>query len=317
MRARLRQSQESVAVVIGRLRKDGTGAPQTAHWRRLDYLVALLVGLVGGGASVVILQQTQILFLYQNFAPEVVYAACGVGFGHPGEIPASLHDFLLARAPEFDCAVLQDAPPLQPVGLFTRLQLYLSYALIALWGPPTLRHVDLWPLVGLLGGAYAAGGFALFRLFFERNAALLGGVLIALSPLALTLLISFRDYSKAPFFVWGVVFLICAIRTHRPSHTCGWATLAGLAVGVGIGFRLDLLVLLIAGCISLLTVTNWRHFPNPLCNAPSADFLRDTSKASSHGRPNWRRPGAASSSNPFHFLRSSKRRISGSGPETS
>jgi hypothetical protein len=253
-----------------------TAGPESPHeaeavssegWQRVDWLAALVVGLIGGGASVAVLTQVHVLFFYQSFTPEVVYAACGSGFGHPGDIPAALHDFLLARAPSFDCAALQDVPTLQPLGLFARLQLYLSYVVVALWGPPTLRYIDLWPLVGLLGGAYAAGGFALFRLFFRWKAALLGGLLIAISPLALSLVVSFRDYSKAPFFIWGVVFLLCAIRARTPLRACGWSALAGSVVGIGIGFRIDLVVLLLAGCLSLLVVTNWRDL---LARVPAA-----------------------------------------------
>ena len=93
-------------------------------WQRADWLAGVVVGLIGGGASIAILAQVQVLFFYQSFTPEVVYAACGFSFGHPGDIPAALHDFLLARAPSFDCSELANPQALQPVALFARLQLW-------------------------------------------------------------------------------------------------------------------------------------------------------------------------------------------------
>lgn len=231
--------------------------PQTASKLWLDELVAGIFFFLCASLSVTVLVQVGTLFFYQNFSPEVIYEACGLGFKRPGTVPAALQNFLLVKQSTFDCSLLDPTASLQPPGLFARLQLYLSYSIAPFWRPPILAYIDLWPVTAVLGGAYASGAYVLFRQFLPRLLSILGGLLITLSPLALSLTPSLRDYSKAPFFIWGTVFLICAIRATTLSRACLSAFAAGLVAGIGIGFRGDLLVLVAAGLIALLVVTRW------------------------------------------------------------
>lgn len=223
----------------------------------IDWLAAVLIGALGAALAVGILEQIGTLFFYQNFAPEIIYKSCGLGFFHPGEIPLALRDFLLVQSQTFDCSVLDGAAELGPSGYFSRLQLYLSLAISFLWHGPVLEYRALWPIVALFSAAYSAGSFVLFRLFLPRLPAIFGGVVIAISPIALTLTLSFRDYSKAPFFIWGLVLLICVIRARAVRYAILWAAAAGATLGIGLGFRTDLIVLLIAGCLSLVAITRW------------------------------------------------------------
>lgn len=226
--------------------------------RRLDGALAALFFVFSSALSVSILSLAGTLFFYQNFSPEVVYAGCGLGFQHPGTIPESLQRFLLVQQGSFDCNLLDPTTPLQSAGFFARLQLYLSYSVAFLWSPPTLRYWDLWPLVAIFGGAYGAGLFVLFRLFLPRLVSVLGALLASLSPIALTLMLSFRDYSKAPFFIWALYFLISAMRADA-KRTASWYALgAGIAVGLGFGFRADLIIIVPFGILALLAATTWR-----------------------------------------------------------
>ena len=234
---------------------------------RADWIVGMLIALVGATLSVLVVLKGGYLFFYQNFAPEVIYAACGHGFIHPGRIPAVLEDFVLLKAPTFDCASLGAIAEQNPPGLFARLQLYLSYATLPLWRPPILNSVTLWPLVALLSAAYAGGAYALFRLFFPLPQATIGGLVIAASPIALPLVSMLRDYSKAPFFIWTLVFLILALRTHNMRWTLGWSALAGLVTGIGVGFRNDVVILLLLGVAACLATTSVRTL---LRRAPAA-----------------------------------------------
>lgn len=127
-------------------------------------MIAALLFLLSAAISLSVLNVAGTLFFYQSFTPEVVYAGCGLGFQHPGVIPEPLERFLLAQQSSFDCSLLDSAAPLQPPGLFARLQLYLSYSVAFLWSPPILAHWNLWPLVAMLAGAYGAGLFVLYAL---------------------------------------------------------------------------------------------------------------------------------------------------------
>ena len=237
--------------------KRKTSIAQTTSQLWPDALVALAFFHLCAALSVTVLLQVGTVFFYQNFSPEVIYAACGLGFKHPGNIPAALQSFLLAQQSTFDCTQLDPAAALQPPGLFARLQLYLSYSIALFWRPPVLAYTDLWPVAAALSGAYASGAYVLFRRFLPRLPAVVGGLLVTFSPLALSLAPSLRDYSKAPFFIWGMVFLICAIRATTLRQAILSAFAAGLVAGIGIGFRGDVLVLVPAGLISLLVVTRW------------------------------------------------------------
>lgn len=223
--------------------------------RHRDWITGIFIALGCATLAAILVGKTG-AFFYQNFTPEVVYAACGHGFFHPGRIPAVLEDFVLLRTRTFDCSALGAVTDLNPPGIFARLQLYLSHAAALFLKPPVLDARDLWPLVALLAGAYAAGVYALIRLFFPLPQAVVGGILVAISPVALVLISHLRDYSKAPFFVWALVFLVLAIRADKLRSAIGWAALAGLAVGIGRGFRADLLVLLVIGGAALLATTS-------------------------------------------------------------
>ncbi|MCP3054986.1 hypothetical protein [Aurantimonas marianensis] len=238
----------------------GTARPRPASLthRHLDWIAALLIAAVGATLGVLTLRQAGYLFFYQNFTPEVVYAGCGLGFGHPGAVSDVLKEFILVRAREFDCQALGAAAAIGPPGLFARLQLYLAYAVGALWHPPRLTYAELWPLVAVATGAYAAGAFVLLRLFFPLVLALVGGGVLAASPVALSLVTSFRDYSKAPFFVWTLVFVILTMRAGSLRGALGWGMLAGLAIGIGVGFRGDVIILAPIGVLALLVAPGLR-----------------------------------------------------------
>jgi hypothetical protein len=231
---------------------------RTRRWNRLDLLAAGFVGLVCSALSVRMLLESGYLIFYQNFAPELVYAACGLGYSHPGDIPPALQDFLLLRRHSFDCSLLDSRAALGPITYFPRLQQYLSLIVVSLWRAPILDYLSLWPLVAALSAAFGSGCFVLLRLFLPRLPSLLGASLIAISPIALSLVVYIRDYSKAPFFIWGLVCLLCAIRTRSLLPACIYTGLAGVVVGVGIGFRADLWLLLPVGCLALVIVTSWR-----------------------------------------------------------
>ncbi|PZV40508.1 hypothetical protein B5V02_00305 [Mesorhizobium kowhaii] len=209
---------------------------------------ALLGGILG---ALVLLSSGHLLF-YQFFSPEIVYWACGRGFGHPAQVLPKLLVFLSDQSTSFSCADLPQDGPLGPVGIFTQTHLYLMSVVAALWRISSIDYNNLWPLISLLAGAYTAGCYALLRLFFARWSAVLGGLILAFSPVALTMLLYPRDFAKAPFLVWGIVLLVAAVRQHRQALTLVHAAAAGAVVGIGYGFRSDVIIMLPLGPFLLL-----------------------------------------------------------------
>ncbi|WP_445216603.1 hypothetical protein ACKWRH_30990 [Bradyrhizobium sp. Pa8] len=218
---------------------------------RPDWVLGVGFALLGALLGAAVLHQSNMLYFYQAFMPEMVYSACGHGFVRSPVAPSPMIDFLSGRSTVFDCATIGIAPE-EPAGIFFRSQLYLGRAVSALWRVTSIRYANLWPLVSTLVGAYACGCFVLVRLFFARWPAAAGAVLLTLSPVMLSMVPYFRDFSKAPFFIWALVFLILTIRAESPRMALLWAALSGVTVGLGVGFRSDVFILLPIGSIALV-----------------------------------------------------------------
>ena len=211
--------------------------------KRLDFWIAIAFAVMGGilGAKAVLLSGR--VAFYQNFTPEVVYLACSHGFQRSAALPPALLDFLLLKTTVFDCDALGSKPALVPPGWFAQVQGYLTWTVAMLWRVTSVSYANLWPLAALFHGLYAAGCYVLLRQFNSRLASVPGGVILAASPLAFQMLIAFRDYSKAPFFIWALVFLIQLLRARGMREMSIWAAAAGATIGAGYGFRTDIMIL--------------------------------------------------------------------------
>ncbi len=208
-----------------------------------------MIGFALGASALLI---TGRLYFYQFFMPEMAYLACGGDFAHPGTIPGALLDFLAYRTDSVSCDSLDLTQQAGPAGLFAQGHLYLALVTSWLWRLFSPSYLALLPLIGILYAAYAAGCFVLVRLFFPRLSAVAGGVLLTLSGSALTLAVYLRDFAKAPFFVWALVLLVLAMRATSLRGLLGWAASAGVVIGLGYGFRSDIVVLLPVGMVLLL-----------------------------------------------------------------
>ncbi len=215
----------------------------------LDVLLTLGLAVVGAKLGELVLSQYGRLYFYQSYMPEIIYSACGYGFVRPAQIPQSVLDFLLVHTTTFDCASIGAPADAAHFGIFTQVHLYLALTVAALWKIFPIAYANLWPLVMVLSGAYASGCFVLLRLFFGRLPALAGAVVLTFSPIALTMILNLRDYSKAAFFIWSIVFLVASVRPHTTKITMLLAAAAGITVGLGYGFRSDIIILLPIGIV--------------------------------------------------------------------
>ena len=235
----------------------GTFVRRTA---RSNAFWGVLVAVVGGVLGLRVFLDANYLFFYQNFLPEIVYAVCGHGFVRPLVIEGALKAFLLQQTPAFDCAELS-LEALGPQGYFASIQPALNALVSALWSPPILEIAELWPLPLVASAALAGGGFVLLRLFLPLGLAVAGALLLAASPVALSLVLSFRDYVKAPFFLWAIAFLVLALRSQTLARGMIFAAFAGVVIGLGVGFRIDLTILIPIGVVALAFVTRVRLIP--------------------------------------------------------
>jgi len=194
------------------------------------------------------------------YVPAVMFAH-GHGFVNPpvDEVPG-LRDFLYLRngVAQFDGSTIPQQVTAAPMGAYQRYHRYLIYTMGWVWRVAGVS----WDNAKLLAvGQYvccAVLGYALLRLFLSPWLALAGALLFALSPTVANVVFNIRDFSKAPFLMATMALLLYLIRAPRPeARLMRVAVLLGLSVGIGLGFRRDLLVaippvMLVLGCAPLL-----------------------------------------------------------------
>lgn len=172
-----------------------------------------------------------------------VSLACGHGFGEPQVVPPSMRAFLALQTDTFNCADLPAGPSTVTPNITQRLYRYLQTAVALQWKWSGVSWSALAPLFGLIFGLTLLGSYALFRLIANRIASVIMCVPLLVSAHQLGNLPGLRDYAKAPFML-GLFFVMAlmALPGSRPSRNVILATVFGLLMGVGFGFRNDLLI---------------------------------------------------------------------------
>jgi len=234
---------QSSELATSRNRIIGPLAPDS--WQLSDWVLFGLVGCVAFGIGGWLVLETGRAFFYQTLMPSTIVAACGRGWFEPALIPPALWNFTIHVAPQFDCALLDGVPLEGAIGDNTRVHLYMAWTASTLWRLFGVETRSLWPLAAGLSALYATAGFVLGRLFLNRYAAGAIGLLMAVSPLANSVLeTSLRDYAKGPFFLWSLVLLVLALRARRSIRLAGVAAALGVVIGIGAGFRSDVTALI-------------------------------------------------------------------------
>lgn len=222
-----------------------SGALEPTRWRAADWIICGLVACIALGIGGWLVLETGRAFFYQTLMPSTIVAACGRGWFEPAVVPPALWNFTVHIAPRFDCALLEGVPLESSMGDSTRVHLYMAWTASSLWRLLGVETRSLWPLAAALSALYATAGFALGRLFLNRYAAGAIGLLLAVSPLANSVLeTSLRDYAKGPFFLWGLVLLVLALRARRSMALAGVGVALGVVIGIGAGFRSDVTALI-------------------------------------------------------------------------
>ncbi len=184
---------------------------------------------------------------FANFGA-AVSLACGRGFvdasaGDGAGYDPQLSAFLAGKSDEISCRDLPDVTSGEPT-FMQRLYRYLITAVALVW---TIRGRLTWSgLVPLYGALYAStivAAYAIFRqLLSTRTMAVLASVALAVSSIHLSHLPAYRDYAKAPFILTLIAVLVRLARSRELKGMLMWAAVFGLVLGIGLGFRNDLLV---------------------------------------------------------------------------
>jgi hypothetical protein len=180
-----------------------------------------------------------------------VALACGRGYTDPGPaLTPGLSAFLTLKSDHFSCAELPQALPARPPNVTQRLYRYLMWSVAGVWAVRGISWSELWPLFGVLYGATVAVCYGLFRLGMGRIVSCAAALGLLVSSTHLGNLPGLRDYAKAPFIL-GLI-LIAAHLARRLDRPAALAALFGGVLGIGFGFRNDILIVLPAFIVVLL-----------------------------------------------------------------
>jgi hypothetical protein len=197
---------------------------------------------------------------YQLYFEPAVMLACGKGFAVTVPQLPAVGRFLREETSTFDCNEIPSNATLIREGLYQGSARYLMTAVGWTWRSVGISWRRLGPLAGWLFGVTIAAAYGIFRLGMGRVLAVLCAWALSLSPLHVLNLPGIRDYSKAPFMLLLILLLGLAV-TRRPSwrSVLSISVAAGLVLGIGYGFRSDLLIVVPAFLgMTLFLDAGWR-----------------------------------------------------------
>jgi hypothetical protein len=182
-------------------------------------------------------------FFYQAYFEPAVMVACGKGFlvAQP-EVPA-VRTFLQQQTDTFSCDQLPPDVHVGTEGLYQGPWRYLLTTVGLAWKLLGISWSGLGPLLGVYYAATTVLVYAMSRLLARPLASAAAAVAFMVSPLQLANLPQLRDYMKAPFSVALVLVLVAlVIKERRDRAVLLYALAFGVTLGIGYGFRGDLLI---------------------------------------------------------------------------
>jgi hypothetical protein len=194
----------------------------------------------------------QPLFYQAEFGPAVMVAA-GRGFVNPMAPPGSaLSEFLQLQRPALSPGDVADVG-LRPLRQFQYGTRYLILAVGYIWRVSGISWANVANVGGLLYGLSVVACYAICRVWLSRPFAVAGAMFICFSPLHLAQVAHVRDYSKGPFILlaialtaWAVVWPVSRRMLLLLSAACG------AAIGFGLGFKMDVVIMAPIFVISLI-----------------------------------------------------------------
>ncbi len=198
------------------------------------------------------------------FVPSVMWAT-GHGFRDARwqDIP-ELKAFLDQERPDLPAGSLPAEVKTTPCPKFQLQHRYafLSVGLVWRWFGVNWAALRIW--VGIILGLAGVAAYLFFRSGMGRVPAGLLALVFLFAPSTVSMIPHFRDISKAPFILAVLALLAFLARTPQSGRRLiALSALLGLIMGIGYGFRMDLLVCLApAGGVLLLFLPgrpSWRQ----------------------------------------------------------
>jgi hypothetical protein len=230
-------------------------APRSAY--RTDLTIALLIFGIGTWVGVLAVQAFRSAggaqYFYQSDFGPAVMLACGRGFQDPDPANApALGRFLQQQSDNLDCAELPSRLPMAAMNAFQRSSRYLELAVGLTWKVTGVSWSRLAILPGALFGAVAALTYGVLRLAMSRPIALLALVPSVTSTTNFMQVPQLRDYAKGPFLLAAILIMgIVVLGPTDSRRAIVWSVVAGAVLGLGFGFRTDVVIALLPFAITL------------------------------------------------------------------
>lgn len=233
--------------------------PRLSPWDA-DGLLAGLLATFGALVAAVTIARRGVGEFYQSTYEPAVRFACGQGFADYSGTDRAVEAFLTVREGGFGCSAAPDGGTV-PLAFDQAAARYLQLTVGLVWRVVGVSWESLLPLYALLAAGTGAALYGLARLVLPKAAAAPLAALLLLSPLHLFMLPQLRDYAKAPFLLGAFLTTALLVRHRRRLRTSLLLSAAtGLLVGVGFGFRAD--VMLVIPLFLVTVVVFWPGGPH-------------------------------------------------------
>jgi hypothetical protein len=192
------------------------------------------------------------VFYQEEFGPAVMIAS-GHGFVETVPQPGSaLADFLAVRRPSLSTSDVTNVV-VRPPDQFQEGTRYLLLAVGYVWRILGISWVNVSVVGAVLFGLSIVACYAICRIWLARPFAVAGALFICFSPLQLRAVPHIRDYSKAPFILIAIALAAwVAVRPVSRRTLLLLSAACGAVIGLGLGFRMDVVVMAPIFLISLV-----------------------------------------------------------------
>lgn len=227
--------------------KDVSPRPVPAGRARADVAALVAIAVAGFLIGALYVRTFRATGAPQDFGQlefgAAVAMACGHGFVDPGyTLTPALYEFLQQKRDRLSCDDLPARIPDNPPNLTQRLYRYLMETVAIVWMVRGVSWGSLWPLFGVLFALTLSAAYGLFRLAARPVLAVVATAALAVSTVHVGYVVYLRDYAKAPFIL-ALILILGWMATWAVSRRFVLLAAAfGVILGVGFGFRNDLLV---------------------------------------------------------------------------
>lgn len=227
-----------------------------------DAIIATSLFVISVYAATALLNDPRVKgWYYQRYYAPAVMWACGKEYGNPAAKIKELDKFLLTDTDNFSCAHLpQDlkiAPisPLSPTVMGTEKYRFILTAMI--WKFTGVSWSKLNVFYALFYAASVCLAYFIFRTALHKLIALPLAIFILASSQHLRYFPHFRDFAKEPFYLFmilGIILMARGFTERKAAHI--WGAICGLILGVGIGFRMDLYIMIPPMLVSIVYLSS-------------------------------------------------------------